>query len=325
MVIAIAALNIPIILAFLVIAMVSGGPHPGELIGDTINRVAKSLGNNPLLAMLTNVLTCAAIIAAIWLAGRFLDRRRFADFGFHLRRNWWIDLGFGLALGALLMGLIFVVEQAAGWVTITGTFSAGDSGLAFPVAFLVQVILYIGVGIQEETFSRGYHLKNMAEGLRLGRLSPRAGAVLGWIGSSIIFGLLHAGNPGASPIAIFNIFLAGLFLGLGVLLTGELAIGIGLHITWNLFEGNVFGFPVSGTGAAAPSLIAIHQGGPELMTGGVFGPEAGLVCILMILVGSGVILAWVHYRYGKVTLLDQVGEPPARPAPVVEPVAGAGQ
>src|SRR4029453_12165000 len=69
--------------------------------------------------------SAAALLAAllgVWLAGRFLDRRPFADFGFHFGRGWWLDLGFGLVLGALLMTTIFLAERAAGWVAIAETF-----------------------------------------------------------------------------------------------------------------------------------------------------------------------------------------------------------
>ena len=59
-----------------------------------------------------------AALATLWLAGRFLDRRRFADFGLRLDAGWWLDLGFGLALGAVLMAAIFVVQIGMGWVSV---------------------------------------------------------------------------------------------------------------------------------------------------------------------------------------------------------------
>jgi hypothetical protein len=312
------AANLIVGAIILLVGLASGLVRSGEDIMSAATRLGEMLTANPLVGLLVVALNLAAFLGSIWLAGRFLDRRKFADFGFHFRPGWWLDLGFGMALGALLMALIFAAERAAGWVTITGTLDAGNSGQPFAVAFLGQVAAYLSVGIYEETFSRGYHLKNMAEGLRLGRFGPRNAAILGWLASSAIFGLLHLGNPSATWVSTFNIFLAGLLLGLGVILTGELAIGIGIHITWNLFQGNVFGFPVSGTGAGSPSFIAIDQGGPELWTGGAFGPEAGLVGILAMLVGAGLILAWVRYRYGAIAIQDAVGQPPASlasPAP----------
>jgi uncharacterized protein len=51
-----------------------------------------------------------------WLLARFVDRRRLADYGFHLAPGWWLDFGFGLVLGAILMTGIFVTELLAGWV-----------------------------------------------------------------------------------------------------------------------------------------------------------------------------------------------------------------
>jgi hypothetical protein len=92
-----------------------------------------------------------------------------------------------------------------------------------------------------------------------------------------------------------------LFLGLGFILTGELAIPIGLHITWNFFQGNVFGFPVSGT-TPIVTFIGINQRGPEIMTGGAFGPEAGLIGLIAIAIGVGLIYAYLQWRDGEVRL-----------------------
>jgi hypothetical protein len=105
--------------------------------------------------------------------------------------------------------------------------------------------------------------------------------------------------------------LAGVFLGLAYVLTGELAIPIGLHITWNFFQGNVFGFPVSGGDFSQATFIAIEQGGPDVWTGGAFGPEAGLMGIVAMLVGSGLIVLWVRWRRGSVGLHLPLAQAPA--------------
>ena len=86
---------------------------------------------------------------------------------------------------------------------------------------------------------------------------------------------------------------AGLFLGLGFILTGELAIPIGLHMSWNFFQGSVFGFPVSGL-KLGDSLITIQQGGPDFITGGTFGPEAGLIGLAAIILGGLMIVLWLR-------------------------------
>jgi membrane protease YdiL (CAAX protease family) len=261
-------------------------------------------------------LLCRAV--SVWLAGLFPDRRRLSDFGVHLNLNWWIDLAFGLALGAALMGLIFIVELAAGWITITGTLQGQLPELApgiplpsvpFGAALLSSLILFIAVGIGEEFFSRGYQLKNMAEGLCF--LSPTGAIIIATLFSSVIFGFMHAGNPNANVISTFNLFLAGVFLALGYILTGELAIPIGLHITWNFFQGNVFGFPVSGIDFGA-TLIAIEQGGNDLITGGAFGPEAGLIGIAAMVLGSILTILWVRVHSGRAGLWKKLTVPDLR-------------
>ena len=256
--------------------------------------------------------TGAALVAAasVWFCGRSLDGRPFSGFGLRLDRAWWSDLGFGLLLGASLMTGIFLLQLAAGWVTVTASFVTTNGGSFFP-AILAPVVLFVCVGFYEELVSRGYQLTNLAEGLNGVGVGPGGAIVLAWILSSSLFAVLHLSNPNASALGTLNIFLAGMMLGTGYVLTGQLAIPIGLHVTWNLFQGNVFGFPVSGLDLTGATFIATRQAGPALLTGGPFGPEAGLIAPAAMVVGVGLIALRVRRRTGKLGLHIPLAESPS--------------
>jgi len=274
------------------------------------SETTESLATSPSFLAINGVASLAATIISIWLAGRYFDRRPFSGFGMCLKdRDWWFDLGFGLSLGASLMTGIFLLELSAGWIEVTGTFETPGGG-SFLSAILAPAILFLCVGIYEELISRGYQLTNLAEGLNYPSLGPRGAILLAWVLSSSIFGFFHLANPGATLVSTVNIAFAGLLLGVGYVLTGRLAIPIGLHITWNFFQGNVFGFPVSGLEPIGATFLTIEQGGPLLFTGGAFGPEAGLLDIVAALIGSLLICLWVRARYGKATLETSIAEPP---------------
>jgi uncharacterized protein len=280
----------------------------------------QSAAGSPALFFIGSLSSLLSTFFSVWLAGRFLDRRPFVDFGFRLDGGWWLDLLFGLALGALLMTTIFLVELTLGWVTVEGAFEAVEPGTRFALAILLPTGIFVCVGVYEETLTRGYQLRNAAEGLNYPALGPR-GAVLGaWVLSSIFFGALHAANPNASTVSTLNIAMAGLLLGFGYVLTGELALPIGLHITWNFFQGSVFGFPVSGMRPVGATFLSTEQGGPTLWTGGPFGPEAGLLGPAAMILGGLLIALWVRLRSGKLSIHTPIAEGPKqnRPAPPTE-------
>ncbi|MDH7486940.1 MAG: CPBP family intramembrane metalloprotease [Anaerolineae bacterium] len=222
-----------------------------------------------------------AVLLVTALARRFLDRRPFLDLGLRLPRGWWADLLFGTALGGLLMAAIAFVEWAAGWLEFGGfawqAMGWGQLALSLTTAFFVYGV----VGINEELMMRGYVLQNLAEGLNM------AWAV---VISSAVFGLLHLGNPYASWISTANIAVAGVFLAAGYLVTRSLWLPIGLHFGWNFFQGTVFGFPVSGTDGF--HLIRQTVAGPAWITGGPFGPEAGITGLVAMAVGTA--LTWLY-------------------------------
>ncbi len=292
----IALVNILVALIVVMVVQLFGG---SPLDGQTM----LALSSHPITRIGIAIGSLLAAYLSYYIAGRWLDHRTFVDFGFHFSRAWWTDLAFGLLLGAALMAFIFAVERAAGWVTVTGTMQTARQDSNFWMEILAYVILFISVGIYEEMLSRGYELRNLAEGLNFKPLTPRAALLLAYLVSSSMFGLFHLANANTSWVSTLNLIVAGLFLGLGYVLTGELAISIGIHITWNFFQGNVFGFSVSGSGTTA-TFIAIQQGGPQVWTGGAFGPEAGLIGLVAIALGSLLTVLWVRWRYGQVGLKE---------------------
>lgn len=261
-------------------------------LGQTVGQVLVAAVPDRFEPVAGAVLQTAAVGGSVAVVGHALDRRRLRDFGFRFSRQWYLDLGFGLALGALLMTGVFALELALGWIRVTGVL-VGTPATGLSAALL----LFVCVGFYEELLSRGYQLTNVAEALRtLGEVPAVAVAT---VSTAALFGLLHYANPAASVRSSVLVALGGVFLALGYVLTGELAIPVGVHVTWNFFQGAVWGFPVSGL-PFRTSVVAVDQRGPALFTGGQFGPEAGLVGLAAVIVGSAAILAYVRWRRGTV-------------------------
>lgn len=235
-----------------------------------------------IINMIVGPLFTIGIVASVVLAARVLDRRELRDLGVVGDRRWWARLGLGFSLGALLMAAVFAVEVLCGWAEVTGTFVVRVASIPLALALGFSVIKMLCVGVYEELVSRGYWLRNLADGVNL---------PFGVIVSSAVFAALHAMNDNATLMSTFGLFVNGLLFAVALLVTGRLSAPIGLHIAWNLFEGAVFGFPVSGDNESA-SVVAIQQRGAEVITGGAFGPEAGAIGIAASLAGIAMLLIW---------------------------------
>lgn len=223
------------------------------------------------------------MVLSVIVARKFFDRRSVRSLGLRLDRRAGQDVLLGVGIAALQTGLVFLLEEAFGWLKVVGFAWQQQSAAAVLQSFLLWLVIFLAVGFYEELFSRGYQLQNLEEGLNT------FWAVLL---SSLVFGVIHLMNPNASWLSAAGITFSGIFLAYAYLRTRQLWLSIGLHIGWNTFLGPVFGFPVSGMDAYG--LILLKVEGPALMTGGQFGPEAGLV--LLPALGLGALLVWQATR-----------------------------
>lgn len=239
--------------------------------------------NDPLRRLLAQeIVAAAAALAALFGVGLLIERRRPSEFGFEGRRAPQ-ELAIGFALAAALMSAIIGVLRLGGWYRVLGRpldVTGTDLFLAFVLCFFIAVF--------EEVLFRGVLFRILEE----------------WIGSwgailvsGLIFGLVHWTNPNATALAGIAIAIeAGVLLAAAYMLTRRLWLAVGLHWAWNWFQGSVYDAPVSGQ--RLPGFKVARIDGPALLTGGDFGPEAGLVA-LVIAGGVGFLLLWLALRRGR--------------------------
>jgi hypothetical protein len=216
-------------------------------------------------SLLAALLLSVVMIAAYRCLVRVLEQRAADELRFSGAAR---GLAGGAAAGAGLLTLVYLILWAAGAVTFRGF--AGLSGLGHALA------VAIASAVGEEIVFRGVIFR---------RLEGALGTSIALVISAAIFGLVHAGNTGASWISTLAIALeSGALLGIAYAATRSLWLPIGLHFGWNFTEGGVLGAAVSG--GQYQGLIAAPLSGPPWLTGGAFGPEASLVALIVSLCAS---------------------------------------
>ncbi|MCA1248068.1 CPBP family intramembrane glutamic endopeptidase [Massilia sp. MS-15] len=188
------------------------------------------------------------------------------------------DLMAGIAIATLAMLGIFAVEAALGATTASGLRqqSLGELGS--------WLLGKAAASVKEEIIMRGLLLSGLVLALRGRR----------WLAillSALAFGCIHLSNPGANPLSVLGNTLGGVVYGVAFLYAGSLWLPIALHFAWNFVQGPLLGFPVSGIDAGG--LLRIHDLGPAWLSGGAYGPEAGLVGIAFRFVIIAVVLLWL--------------------------------
>jgi len=192
-----------------------------------------------------------------------------------------LELGTGLAFGALLFSVTIGILAGLGVYQVTG-----QNGWQSMLAFLPACIL---AGVLEEILIRGILFRILEQWL---------GSWIALSISAIIFGALHLFNPGATLFAGAAIAIeAGILLAAAYMLTRRLWLCIGTHIAWNFTQGGIYSVAVSGGGGKG--LLQSKMVGPEYLTGGAFGAEASVVALVVCL-AAGLALLVLAVKKGNV-------------------------
>ncbi len=214
------------------------------------------------------------VLLLLWILMRFVDKEPFINLGFSLKGKV-NDIILGMTLGLLLMAVGYTILILLGEIKFIG-FNYDLKNI------ILLFLLFIAVSIAEETYVRGYVLKNL-----LKSFNP----IISLIISSAIFSLLHFFNPNVNYIALTELFIAGILLGISYVYTKNLWFPIALHLSWNFFQ-VMFGFNVSGMDTY--SLIEFEIIENNNINGGDFGFEGSYLSILFSLIMM--YFLWKYYK-----------------------------
>ena len=196
----------------------------------------------------------------------------------------------GMLLGILNCSVIFLL------VLMIGKGRVVSNGLTVSGLTFWWLLTFVLVGIAEETLNRGF----LMAVLRRCRNVP----VIMFV-PSVIFGLIHLSNPGVTFFSVFNIILVGILFSYMFLKSGSIWMCIGYHITWNIFQGVVYGMPVSGL--QIPGIITTQYAESNLLNGGAFGIEGGILTTIVTLLSF--IFVWYYYRNSNYDFLSDSEKP----------------
>ena len=187
------------------------------------------------------------------------------------------DFLLGWFFGGVFLIICVLLMVLFGGVQITGFHFSSTNILQFIPLLLAWSIQ----GHAEEILARGFLFSSVA---------AKHSIPVGIVVSSIFFSLIHLGNDGLTLIPILDLTLFGILAALYYLKTGSIWGISGAHAAWNCFQGNVFGFPVSGTDAGT-AFISVKQQGPDWLSGGAFGVEGSLISVT----AQALVIAWLSY------------------------------
>ena len=242
--------------------------------------------NKDLLSLLITLFSFAFISLLVFFRVKVIEKRSFSSIGFN-KNNWLKKYSLGFLIGLAMMSIIVLILFPFGYITVEKN-PIQPVGISAIASVLVILFGWIIQGATEEIVTRGWLLNVLSTKYNIG---------VGLLISSTLFGLMHLTNPNVNYIAVINIILVGLFYGLYVIKTNDLWAVCGMHSAWNFAQGNIFGFKVSGLDVSVGSLIDLNLVGSDFVTGGIFGPEAGITATFILLASIGILLFIDKKRY----------------------------
>lgn len=252
-----------------------------------VNILTKFFLLDPGLRDLSNLIKALVLVAAYWVYVRRWEHRPVREMSLSGALQEFLA---GLLLGGMLFSAVVAALAGFGAYSLEAVGSLSDLGTT-----IVNLLPKIAAGaLMEELLFRV---------LALRLLERSFGVVWALAISSLLFGLAHLGNTGATPLIVTMLGIeSGLLLGAAYLLTRRLWLCTALHLAWNFTQGGIFSIAVSGH--SGDGWLHGTLTGPIWLTGGDFGAEGSIVAFVLCLATTAVLLAWAFRRDPQARVLS---------------------
>jgi membrane protease YdiL (CAAX protease family) len=229
------------------------------------------------------------LLFGLYISSKYVDKRKFSEYGLVLSKQTFKDLFVGFLIGCSSVILMLLIGKTTGTIVISDTIVMINSRMVF--LFAIKMFL---VSILEETFFRGYLFTNFYDGFKSNKTSKKQAIIISLMVSSVLFGFAHFNTNNASVLSLTMLTIKGIVWCIPFIITKNLGLSIGLHMAWNFTQTSI-GFTMSGN-KSLNSLYNIENIGSDLLTGGEYGPEAGVLGLI-----GFIFMLLVSITYLKVT------------------------
>ncbi|WP_172408337.1 type II CAAX endopeptidase family protein [Desulfosporosinus sp. FKA] len=256
----------------------------GRLIGNfIINVLTTNLSfDKSLIFLLKKLIVCGTQISFFFVWVRFVEKRPIKTIGFQ-SINPLKSYTIGFLLGFISISTITAILAFWGMVAIK-SFNVNFAPLLFGSIALGWIVQ----SASEEIAIRGWLIPLIGN-----RSTPIIAIVL----TSMIFGILHLFSSGVTVLSFVNLVLSGVFFAGYAIYSNNIWGVCGLHFSWNLSLGNIYGFPVSGFSSYGETILTMKPVGSVFFTGGDFGPEGGFVTTVILLIGIVILSLKILKKY----------------------------
>lgn len=237
-----------------------------------------SMEGNQMYFLSTVIVQNICFVGASIFMWKKFEKKKLKFMGLTNIKNNYKELCVGLALGAVTISVVATVLIISGSVKLVNPITSPE----ISSDLMIGLIGFIAVGFGEEIFGRGYCMSVLKQ-------TRNKWAIL--IISSIIFSAMHLANDGVGVLPLINIFLVGIVFGYMYMKSSNIWMPIGFHITWNYFQGYIWGFQVSGN--EVNGMYKLESVSGSILNGGSFGPEGGLMVTVILLLAFAFV-AWYY-------------------------------
>ena len=248
------------LLIFLLLVVIAGAGNRIVLAG--ARPFARANGSNSWTAAAITWYIVVVIVLVHAAMLRWVDRRPWSAVFLDRAAARGQLLLFGWLLGAIPIAAVSLLLMALSWLRIVPALPG-----SWAEAALRMSVLLLAAALLEELLSRGYIFATLREWLG----APVAIGI-----TSLLFGLLHLANPGATALSAALVTIGGVYLAVILVVTRSMYASWMAHWAWNWVMAVLLHVQVSGIFIPRPDYKTIETG-PDWITGGSWGPEGSVL------------------------------------------------